>query len=224
MQDYYSQKLSAARLQQCYACAPPRVQRYLAAEIDFVLQRVQPTNRVLELGCGYGRVMQKILPHATLTVGIDTSAASLQCAWSYLGKGRNYRLVQMNALELGFRDKVFDVMLCIQNGISAFRVDRKRLICETLRVTRKGGILLFSTYAAPFWSARLEWFRVQAILGLIGEIDEEATGNGIIACKDGFLTTALTANDFRELAATLNVTTAFHEVDASSLFCEIQVL
>ena len=52
----------------------------------------------------------------------------------------------MDAAALGFRDRVFDVVVCIQNGISAFKVDRRALIAEAIRVTRPGGSVLFSSY------------------------------------------------------------------------------
>ena len=37
MPGYYSEKLSAERLQKVYRVATPRVKQYLAAEIDYVL-------------------------------------------------------------------------------------------------------------------------------------------------------------------------------------------
>lgn len=48
---------------------------------------------------------------------------------------------------LGFRNRRFDVVVCIQNGISAFKVDQRKLIGETMCVTRSGGTLLFSSYS-----------------------------------------------------------------------------
>jgi len=52
MADYCAEKLSAARLRRCYELAPPRVRRYLAAEIDQVRSHCGPRTRLLELGCG----------------------------------------------------------------------------------------------------------------------------------------------------------------------------
>ena len=36
------------------------VKKYLQAEKVFVLKHINPKDKVLELGCGYGRVLQKI--------------------------------------------------------------------------------------------------------------------------------------------------------------------
>jgi len=223
MPDYYSEKLSASRLQQCYEIAPPRVQQYLTAEIDFVLERIKPSDRVLELGCGYGRVLRRLLGKAHSVVGIDTSEESLRLARRFIGAVGSCQLYRMNALEMQFKAGEFDVVICIQNGISAFQVEPLALIKEALRVTRQGGLVLFSSYSEHFWENRLAWFKLQAEHGLIGEIDEAASGNGIIVCKDGFRATTVSAADFLRFTAAFNVTIKIYEVDQSSLFCEIQL-
>lgn len=223
MANYYSQKLSAERLQKCYEIAPPRVKQYLEAEIEFVLAKISPTDSVLELGCGYGRVLQKLIKNAKTVVGIDTSLESLHLAQKYLNCPNSCHLFAMNAINPGFRNRIFDIVICIQNGISAFNIDQKELINEAIRVTRSGGTVLFSSYSDRFWNDRLEWFRIQAEHGLIGEIDEQATKNGIIVCKDGFRTTTIGREDFISLTTGLRITPIITEVDCSSIFCEIQV-
>jgi len=114
---------------------------------------------------------------------------------------------------------MFDIVVCIQNGISAFHADQKTIFMEALRVCRPGGTVLFSTYAEKFWPHRLEWFRLQAEAGLLGEIDEENTAAGIIVCKDGFTAGTVGPEEFRRLAAGLPATVTLTEVDGSSLFC-----
>jgi 2-polyprenyl-6-hydroxyphenyl methylase/3-demethylubiquinone-9 3-methyltransferase len=220
---YYARKLSAEWLRLCYEIAPPRVKRYLDAEIVFVLERMRSGVLALELGCGYGRVLERLAPHAGTVVGIDTSRASLRLAQETLESLPSCRLVEMDAVRLAFPDRLFDTVLCIQNGISAFRVDQRELLKEALRVTRSGGTVLFSSYSARFWQARLEWFAIQSEYGLIGEIDYAATGDGVIVCRDGFRASTTGPDDFRSLAASLSVGPVVTEVDESSVFCEIRV-
>lgn len=224
MRNYYSQKLSAERLQLCYEIAPPRVKRYLEAEIEFVLDKIKPSDLVLELGCGYGRVLQKLLAIAKTIVGIDTAFDSLRLAREMVAETSRCYLSQMNAGKTGFRDRQFNVVLCIQNGISAFKVDQQKLIKEAMRVTHSGGIVLFSSYSERFWEDRLEWFQVQSDHGLIGEIDYETTGDGIIVCKDGFRATTIGPADFVSLTSDLGICPQIKEVGGSSIFCEIEVV
>jgi ubiquinone/menaquinone biosynthesis C-methylase UbiE len=223
MQDYYSDTLSAERLMQCYDLAPPRVRQYLEAEINHVLERVPEYSVVLELGCGYGRVLRRLVSHAKLAIGMDTSLESLALAREMLRDHPACRLAAMDAAVMGFRNSCFDAVICIQNGISAFHVDQHQLLAEAVRVTRPGGKVLFSSYAEQFWGARLDWFRIQAEHGLVGKIDEAATGEGTIICRDGFTATTITARQFASLAADLGLAAQISAVDESSLFCELLV-
>jgi len=65
---YYSEKLSAERLRRVYEIAPPRVRRYLEAETEHILSRIRRSDTVVELGCGYGRVLARIAKAAGLAV------------------------------------------------------------------------------------------------------------------------------------------------------------
>jgi 2-polyprenyl-6-hydroxyphenyl methylase/3-demethylubiquinone-9 3-methyltransferase len=219
--DYYEDKLSAERLKSVYEIATPRVQQYLNAEVAFVLEHVQPSDAVLELGCGYGRIMPALAEKAGRVVGIDTSEASLEMARGLLRGIRNWELMRMDAVVLEFADDTFDVVACIQNGISAFHVDQKQLVREAVRVCKPGGRALFSSYSDKFWEHRLKWFELQADEGLLGEIYYEKTRDGVIVCKDGFAATTVSADGFRALTAGTKANVEIVEVDESSLFCVI---
>ncbi|MBI3189515.1 MAG: class I SAM-dependent methyltransferase, partial [Ignavibacteriales bacterium] len=184
--NYYDTLLSADKLKRVYDIAPPRVQQYLDAEVEHALKYIKHDDKVLELGCGYGRILPMIALKAAQVIGIDTSLSSLLLAEQILSDISNSSITQMNAIELSFNDKMFDCVLCLQNGISAFHVNQLELIRESVRVTKRGGVVLFSSYSEKFWKHRLEWFQLQSNAGLVGVIDNEKTGNGTIVCKDGF--------------------------------------
>jgi 2-polyprenyl-6-hydroxyphenyl methylase/3-demethylubiquinone-9 3-methyltransferase len=223
MTRYYTQHLSARRLQAVYDLAPPETVDYLEAEIAFVKERVRPGASVLELGCGYGRVIQRLLPVAGSVTGIDNSPANIEYAVEFLERDSRISLAVMDAVSLGFRERTFDLTICIQNGICAFRVDKEQLLREALRVTKPGGMVLLSSYAARFWPHRLKWFEIQSAHGLLGPIDYAATGHGVIACTDGFRTTTMTPDDFCDLEARVGVEARITEVAGSSLFLELHV-
>ena len=223
MKDYYSDRLSAERLRQAYEIAPSRIRQYLKTEVDYVLHKIRTTDIALELGCGYGRIVPQIARKVAWVIGIDTSHASLLLGQEMLCALPNCMLIQMNALHLAFRDHAFDKVICIQNGISAFHVNQRDLIRESIRVTKSGGTVLFSTYSDKFWANRLEWFLLQSENGLLGEIDLEKTQNGVIVCKDGFTATTVRPDQFQSLTQQFDVDTHIVEVDESSLFCEIIV-
>jgi SAM-dependent methyltransferase len=218
MRSYYTEKLHSNNLMCCYDLAPPRIQQYLAAEISFVQAHIGSGTRVLELGCGYGRVLQHLLPAVEFACGIDISQANIALARQLLSGKANCFLSIMDAVDMGFRDSSFDCIVCIQNGISAFHADQRMLISESIRVTRDKGLVLFSSYSEKIWSERLAWFGLQSDLGLIGEIDWQKTYDGVIVCKDGFSATTVDPETFRMLLGNSPVYLSVQEVDESSIF------
>jgi len=218
---YYRERLSADRLLRCYEIAPERIKQYLDAEIRFVVSNLHGSDLVLELGCGYGRVMRAVSQFVFGIVGNDISRESLEFARSYMEGCENYDVFLMDASWIGFRSCIFDVVFCVQNGISAFGVGKKRLITETVRVTKDNGIILFSSYSPKIWEARLEWFRKQSQFGLIGEIDGQKTCDGTIVCKDGFRATTVSSDKFVELFGEFGLNASIIEVDESSIFCRV---
>ncbi len=187
-----------------------------------MLQKISPGDSVLELGCGYGRILPCFIEKTGLLVGIDTSFASLLLGREMLCTVSDCYMLNMDAVHLAFRSRIFDVVVCIQNGISAFHVNQKDLVTESIRVARPGGTVFFSSYSHRFWEDRLEWFRLQSRAGLLGEIDWEKTRDGMIVCKDGFTGTAIGSDQFLSLTAGLNADVRIVEVDESSLFCDIK--
>ncbi|HWQ09727.1 MAG TPA: class I SAM-dependent methyltransferase [Holophaga sp.] len=221
MTDYYSETLSSDRLQRCYEIAPARVQRYLAAETAHVRTRLRPGMAVLELGCGYGRVLfQLASPDWSLT-GIDSSEKSIAHARRLAPSGLPLAFHVMDATQLDFEDRTFDLTFCVQNGICAFHANEDRLFEEALRVTRPGGTVLFSSYLADFWEHRLAWFERQAEEGLIGPIDRARTKDGRIVCQDGFSAGTCSPEAFSRLARRHGFPPRLVEVDDSSLFLEL---
>ncbi|MCK5238912.1 MAG: class I SAM-dependent methyltransferase [Candidatus Thorarchaeota archaeon] len=223
MGQYYTESLSAERLKRCYEIAPPRTIQYLEAEAQYVLSYISSNDRVLELGCGYGRFLEQLVAVCQSVVGIDISLGNLIMAERTLGSNHHLGLVQMNSSTLGFSDGEFDAVLCIQNGISAFKIDPLVLIRESIRLTRPEGVCIFTSYSDKFWKPRLDWFRLQSEEGLLREIDWDATQNGVIVCKDGFRATTYRPEDFRKFADIIGVESNIVEIDGSSICCVIKV-
>lgn len=208
---------------QCYKIAPARVQQFLKAEIDFVLANISSADHVLDLGCGYGRVAKHISTKAKKLTGIDISRANIDLAREYVQHHQKCEFLVMDAQKLEFPDNYFEVTICVQNGISAFKADPVELLKESIRVTKEGGIILYSSYSEKFWDHRLEWFQIQAKHKLIGEIDEEFTNNGTIVCKDGFRAITYSETDFLNLVSKFKIDAEIIEVDESSIFCRIKL-
>jgi 2-polyprenyl-6-hydroxyphenyl methylase/3-demethylubiquinone-9 3-methyltransferase len=225
MRGYYAGRLAAQRLRRVYEIAPPRVQRYLDAEIHHVLSRLPERGLVVELGCGYGRVALRLVAPGRRLVGIDTALESLVLASEARRLARlpldGCQFVRMDAGVLGFREACVDAVVCVQNGICAFGIEPRLVLREAIRVTRPGGRILFASYADRFWPHRLEWFERQAAEALIGSIDYHRSRDGVIVCEDGFRAGIMSPEDFIRVCADFDSRPSITEVDESSVFCEL---
>ncbi len=106
---------------------------------------IDPGARVLELGCGGGRILIPMLrgrPGPDV-VGVDISRSSLaslsdECAGV---------LVLADAVRLPFRDRAFDVVLCRHVLEHMLEDGRRAAANEIMRVLKKGGTAFFEGFA-----------------------------------------------------------------------------
>ena len=108
------------------------------------LDAVRNARRVLELGCGTGRLLRQV--RAPERIGIDISLGMLSQAPPWLSRA------QADAHSLPFADESFDGMLA---GKGTFRyLDYDRAFAECARVLQVGGCLGTHEYAPVTWSPR----------------------------------------------------------------------
>lgn len=221
MYNHYKQSLNGSRLQKVYATENYRVKQYLAAEIDFVKNILTDDDEVLELGAGYGRIVKELAPHCLNIFGIDISPQNILFSHNYLKTIQNCRMFTMDVHNLKFHKK-FDVILCLQNGLSSMNISFKNDIQSILELLKEDGKVIFSTYSENFWKTRLAWFEEQSSIGLLSSIDYNNTGDGIIRCMDGFESTSHTLKSLKELGTLSGFNFSITEVDNSSLFLVIK--
>jgi len=218
--NYYAKKLNSQKLLQVYQTQIPRVKQYFDFEISFVRKDLKGNERVLELGAGYGRIVKELAPDCLSIIGIDISEDNVLLGEEYLKDMPNAQLQVMDAHNLSF-DEQFDVILCLQNGLSAMKVDPIDFVKKILSLLSNGGKAYFSSYSAKFWDFRLEWFQEQAAKGLLGEIDLDKTKDGVIVCKDGFKATTHSPDDMEKIGKASGCEYQVTEVGESSIFLVI---
>ncbi|MBP1925378.1 2-polyprenyl-6-hydroxyphenyl methylase/3-demethylubiquinone-9 3-methyltransferase [Sedimentibacter acidaminivorans] len=222
MSNYYEENLNSVKLFQVYQTKYQRIKRYFNEEIVFIQKNLSKNDKVLEIGAGYGRIIKELGPFSASVVGIDISQASVDLGKDYIKECTNCEIKVMDAYNLEFSEEDFDVVLCLQNGLSAIKGESTHLINECLKVLKPGGKAYFSTYSDKFWEHRLAWFQEQADNGLLGEIDFEKTKNGMIACKDGFVSTSFSKDELIKLGELSGCQYYIEEVDEASIFLIIE--
>lgn len=113
--------------------------------------RIGPDDRVLEIGCGAGRITRALAERARWVVGLDVSVEMLRRARAALADLTNVELVLGDGRGLaGLRDDAFDV---VYSFLVFQHVPDPAVVCAYVRdmgrVLRPGGWALFQVSEAP---------------------------------------------------------------------------
>ncbi len=219
-ENYYKQNLNSQKLFKIYDTEIAEVKKYLSSEIQFIAKSLSGDESVLELGAGYGRVLKELAPFCGEIMGIDISEQNIALSKDYLKDVNNAQVLCVDVHKMDFKRK-FDIILCIQNGLSAMKIDSTTLHKIT-DLLSDNGRAYFSSYSENFWEHRVKWFCEQSEKGLLGKIDMEKTRDGVIVCEDGFRAITHSVSDFEDIAKSLGMKYHIEEVDGSSLFLVVE--
>jgi SAM-dependent methyltransferase len=111
--------------------------------------------RVLDLGCGTGRLTRIFAATATATVGVDLSEASLRHFAQSVGPDSTIGLIWGNAVDVRFAEESFDVVVSTQvlEHIPEHEM-RVRFLRQIHATLKTGGALLLTAYYYS-WARRL---------------------------------------------------------------------
>lgn len=124
-------------------------------QLEFFSRLVPKSSRILDVGCGYGRICAELRQrHYTDLVGIDISAAMIE-----RGRALHPELDLRHVPEqvLPFADASFDACLlfAVLNCIPEDSAQH-RLVAEIVRLLRPGGVLYLSDYLLQSDSRNLD--------------------------------------------------------------------
>lgn len=111
--------------------------------------------RVLDFGCGAGRLSQALAEHAAEVVGVDVSPPMLSTAENLDRSGGKCRFVHNDTPDLHrFPDGDFDLVyteLVLQH---LPRTAIEGYLAEFMRVLRPGGVAVLQCTTSPLWTLR----------------------------------------------------------------------
>src|SRR5262245_11457657 len=126
----------------------------LKYDLRFAERFLTPPGRLLDLGCGTGRLLMWFGPAGYELMGVDLSAEMLAVgAQKVRAAGLSASLVRANLVELAaVRDGVFDHAVCLFStlGMIAGKEQRHSVLSHTLRVLRRGGRFVLHVHNRGF--------------------------------------------------------------------------
>lgn len=154
------------------------------SDLPFYQTMIQPSDRVLELGCGTGRITRQLAPFCQRITGIDSSPTMLDMARKIKPathlQGVNIVYEQQDMLDFSF-PSCFDVIIIPYNTLNLLsestRVETSLTLCRK-HLSPKGrlGVQLYHPDAkllATFHSQKLFQFKIMAD-GFGGKVIKES--------------------------------------------------
>lgn len=117
------------------------------AEYDFLLTQISKKSVVLDVGCGAGRPSKDLAPFCQKIVCLDNDKEMLSYAMQRSVGVSNISFEFGEAAAMDFPNESFDFTFATYNLIGSVSfVERAKIVSEMLRVTKKGGKVLFVTW------------------------------------------------------------------------------
>jgi SAM-dependent methyltransferase len=120
------------------------------ADVAFARECFAQPGRLIDLGCGTGRLAIDFASRGFAVVGVDLSAEMLRVAAEKAARtGAQLDLVQANLVELdALADASFDYAACLFStlGMITGEVERQRAVAHAFRLLRSGGKFLLHVH------------------------------------------------------------------------------
>ncbi len=114
-------------------------------ELDFIKEEVKEGDKILDLGCGNGRLYEFLKEKRIEYTGIDSSEKLLELARKKYGVEAKF--IRGDALSLPFADESFDkiISIAVLHHIPSKEL-RRKFLSEARRVLKKNGVLIISVW------------------------------------------------------------------------------
>jgi SAM-dependent methyltransferase len=130
----------------------------LNVDLSFVLEHCRPSGKIIDLGCGTGRLAIMLARHGYHPVGVDLAPEMLKVLGEKAAaEGLTIPRVCANLVDLDmFANEAFDHAACLFStlGLVAGAEARRRVVAHAYRLLRPGGVFVLHVHNRwfNFWT------------------------------------------------------------------------
>ena len=168
------------------------VRDFFYGDIECIKRFVKPGRNVLEVGCGYGRLLFPLSEKSSKVVGIDFSKKELSQAKRNFRKIKNVKFYYMNATKIHFGKLKFDYVLLMNNALGNMPGIEKKVIGQMIKAAKNGGRIFIRVFSEKAKTAQLKNYKKLGMKGIIN------LGNAY-KTKEGFYSRRFTISEINEL-------------------------
>ena len=168
------------------------IQEFLDGEIEFITRYIRQNVSILEIGCGYGRLLKILADKSELLVGIDFSTRMVALSKQNLKEKKNVKIQLMEADYLKFKNSSFDYVVCLDNSFGNMPKIELDVLKEMKRVCKNRGGIIISVFSENAREVQMENYKR---VGLKGVQDDGIA----IHTEEGFYSRRFTKQALRSL-------------------------
>lgn len=178
---------------------PPKlIQEFLDGEINFLKSYIKDKKDILEVGCGYGRLIKVLAPKSKKITGIDFSEPLLMRAKKNLSKTKNAKLLLMDGKKIDLPQNSYDYVLCLDSSFGNMPGIELRVIKQMKKICKKDGEIIISVFSQNAKKAQIQNYKR---IGL-----KNITNNGkAIHTAEGFYSRRFSKKDLKEIFASVGL-------------------
>jgi len=155
---------------------PAPIQEFLDEELRFLKNHIQDHRDILEIGCGYGRLIKELAPKARAIAGVDYSHTLLEKARQELRNHHNVALYLQHAEEFMPKSK-FDYVICMDATFGNMPGIEQQVLHNMYDACKSSGEVILSVFSEQARDAQIANYKR---IGLTGITD---LGNAITTAE-----------------------------------------
>lgn len=194
--------------------AAPDIKEWFQKEIEYLQNNINPSSKILDVGCGFARHIKILASFSKEVIGIDNDENMIRKAKENLANFNNVKILFQDARNLIFNNDSFDYVICMTNTFGNLIDKKLEILKEMKRVCKRGGKIIISVYSEKSAGIRKKDYEK---VGLhIIKIEQ-----GVIYTEEGLISEQFTQTKLEDLFHNFGLKAKIIELTPISYICEM---